>query len=541
LRYLRVVNEVGDKTSSLGDADKIENLFPNTFGQPFLTVQRGKQTRGHKNPLRIGVVLSGGQAAGGHNVICGLFDFVKSVHPDSQLIGFLAGPIGIIKGKSINLTESLIDQYRNQGGFDIIGTGRDKIEKKEHFEASRQSCIALDLDGLVVIGGDDSNTNAALLAEDFSVNRLKTKIIGVPKTIDGDLKDIPNKIETSFGFDTATKMYSHLIANIATDSNSARKYYHFIRLMGRSASHITLECALKTHPNIALIGEEVEAKKQTLSRITDDMCTVIARRAEKGKNFGIILLPEGLIEFVPEVNVLIKEINEILANNSASPKQQQQQGVTSMEHLIRGQLTEHSGQLFDTLPASIREELLLERDPHGNVQVSKIETEKLLIKLITDRLAVWKKEGKFKGSFAALSHFFGYEGRCCLPSNFDSNYCYALGNVAGALVEAGKTGYMASVGNLSAGVGDWKCGGVPLTVMMNVERRAGKDKPVIRKALVDLEGRPFGYFVKRREKWSLKEDYVNPGPIQFYGPNAEDKTLTLILESGTTRPFKSYL
>lgn len=507
-------------TSSLAQPEEIEKRLPHIFGQPRVELEAAS-TAGDDashSPLRIGVVLSGGQAAGGHNVIAGLFDYVAAGHPHSKLYGFIGGPIGLVKGDFIVIDAPLVAKYRNQGGFDIIGTGRDKIETDKQLLASRVVCENLALDGLVIIGGDDSNTNAALLAEYFKSHHLKTNVVGVPKTIDGDLKSSLG-VEVSFGFDTACMIYSELIGNIATDANSSRKYYHFIRLMGRSASHITLECALQTRPNITLIGEEVAARKQTLSDLTNELCHVIVERAKAGKNFGIVLLPEGLIEFVPEVHRLISELNELMAKGNSAD-------------VVGEKLTEESRAVFDFLPSAIRHELLLDRDPHGNVQVSKIETEKLFIHLVTKELKRRKANGQFKGSFSAMGHFFGYEGRCGLPSNFDSNYCYALGRTAGALLDHGLTGYMASVSNLTAPPEQWKSGGLPLTALMNMERRKGKNVPVIRKALVDLDAAPYKELLRHREKWARGEHYRNPGPIQFYGPASGEVNITLQLEFG---------
>eukprot|EP01103_Thecamoeba_quadrilineata_P014831 TRINITY_DN4520_c0_g1_i1.p1 TRINITY_DN4520_c0_g1~~TRINITY_DN4520_c0_g1_i1.p1 ORF type:complete len:535 (-),score=102.28 TRINITY_DN4520_c0_g1_i1:174-1778(-) len=476
--------------------DGIRKLFPLTSLQPLINLIPGPNVAGA--PLKVGVVLSGGPAPGGHNVISGIFDYLKSRNTQSQLFGFLGGPKGVIKGKFIEISETLLAKYRNQGGFDIIGTGRDKIETPEDFKSSLQVCSNLQLDGLVVVGGDDSNTNAALLAEYFLTNKIKTKVIGTPKTIDGDLKS--KQVEVSFGFDSATKVYSSLIANIATDANSSLKYYHFIRLMGRSASHITLECALQTHPNIAFIGEEVEAKKKTLKQLTSQIVDVVVERAKKGINHGVILIPEGLIEFIPEVGVLIRELNEVL---SGSP-----------DHTnIEKKLTKESASVFALLPKMIQEQLLLDRDPHGNVQVSRIETETLLASLVAEKIEQLKANGSFKGSFNFTKHFFGYEGRCVPPTNFDSDYCYVLGKTAGALIELGKTGLLAIVRNLTAPVEQWRAGGLPLTSLMDIERRKGKNKPVIKKALVELDGPAFKTFVEVRDQWAMHCAYRNPGRI----------------------------
>ncbi|XP_073280690.1 pyrophosphate--fructose 6-phosphate 1-phosphotransferase subunit beta-like [Primulina huaijiensis] len=505
----------GPPSSAAGNPDEIAKLFPFLFGQPSATLVPGDSSK--VQGLKIGVVLSGGQAPGGHNVISGIYDYLQSHCKGSTLYGFRGGPAGIMKCKYVELTSDYVYPYRNQGGFDMICSGRDKIETPEQFKQAEETAIKLDLDGLVVIGGDDSNTNACLLAENFRSKNLKTKVIGCPKTIDGDLKC--KEVPTSFGFDTACKIYAEMIGNVMIDARSTGKYYHFVRLMGRAASHITLECALQTHPNITLIGEEVAAKKQTLKNVTDYIADVICKRAELGYNYGVILIPEGLIDFVPEVQHLIAELNEILAHD-----------IIDEAGAWKKKLTSKSVQLFDLLPLAIQDQLLLERDPHGNVQVAKIETEKMLIQMVETELEMRKKGASYKCQFKGQSHFFGYEGRCGLPSNFDSTYCYALGYAAAVLLQSGKTGLISSVGNLAAPVSEWTVGGTPLTLLMDVERRHGKFKPVIKKAMVELEGAPFKKFVSMREEWALKNRYLNPGPIQFVGPASDAVNHTLLLE-----------
>nr|KJB67274.1 hypothetical protein B456_010G184300 [Gossypium raimondii] len=502
----------GPASSAAGNPDEIAKLFPNLFGQPSsMLVPNGVDNIGSDQKLKIGVVLSGGQAPGGHNVISGIFG--------STLYGFKGGPAGIMKGKYVELTADYIYPYRNQGGFDMICSGRDKIETPEQFKQAEETAAKLDLDGLVVIGGDDSNTNACLLAENFRSKNLKTRVIGCPKTIDGDLKC--KEVPTSFGFDTACKIYAEMIGNVMIDARSTGKYYHFVRLMGRAASHITLECALQTHPNITIIGEEVAAKKLTLKNVTDYMVDVICKRAELGYNYGVILIPEGLIDFIPEVQQLIAELNEILAHD-----------VVDENGLWKKKLTDQSLKLFEFLPQAIQEQLMLERDPHGNVQVAKIETEKMLIQMVETELEKRKQEGSYKANFKGQSHFFGYEGRCGLPTNFDASYCYALGYGAGALLHSGKTGLISSVGNLCAPVEEWTVGGTALTSMMDVERRHGKFKPVIKKAMVELDGAPFKKFASLREEWASKNCYISPGPIQFVGPASNAVNHTLLLELG---------
>ncbi|XP_058220380.1 pyrophosphate--fructose 6-phosphate 1-phosphotransferase subunit beta-like [Rhododendron vialii] len=510
----------GPSSSAAGNPDEIAKLFPNLFGQPSAILVPGSLPKAALDErLKIGVVLSGGQAPGGHNVICGIFDYLQGRTNGSTLYGFKGGPAGIMKCKYIELTTEFIHPYRNQGGFDMICSGRDKIETPEQFQQAEETALKLDLDGLVVIGGDDSNTNACLLAEYFRSKNLKSHVIGCPKTIDGDLKC--KEVPTSFGFDTACKIYAEMIGNVMIDARSTGKYYHFVRLMGRAASHITLECALQTHPNITIIGEEVAAKKETLKNVTDYITDIICKRAELGYNYGVILIPEGLIDFIPEVQLLIAELNEILAHDDVDKS-----GVWKKK------LRSQSLQLFELLPQAIQEQLLLERDPHGNVQVAKIETEKMLIQMVETELENRRNAGSYDKQFNGQSHFFGYEGRCGLPSNFDANYCYALGYAAGALLHSGKTGLISSVGNLGAPVEEWTVGGTPLTSLMDVERRHGKFKPVIKKAMVELEGAPFKKFASVREEWAIKNRYFNPGPLQFSGPTANETNHTLMLELG---------
>ncbi|PIA38084.1 hypothetical protein AQUCO_02800020v1 [Aquilegia coerulea] len=511
----------GPNSSAAGNPDEIAKLFPNLFGQPSASLV-ASETEG-LNPdqkLRIGVVLSGGQAPGGHNVISGIFDYLQERAKGSSLYGFKGGPAGIMKGKYVELTPEFIYPYRNQGGFDMICSGRDKIETPEQFKQAEETAVKLDLDGLVVIGGDDSNTNACLLAENFRGKNLKTRVIGCPKTIDGDLKS--KEVPISFGFDTACKIYAEMIGNVMIDARSTGKYYHFVRLMGRAASHITLECALQTHPNATIIGEEVAAKKQTLKSVTDYITDIICKRADLGYNYGVILIPEGLIDFIPEVQQLIAELNEILAHD-----------VVDEGGVWKNKLQPQSQKLFDLLPQAIQEQLLLERDPHGNVQVAKIETEKMLIQMVETELGKRKQEGRYDKEFKGQSHFFGYEGRCGLPTNFDSTYCYSLGYAAGALIHSGKTGLISSVGNLGAPVEDWTVGGTALTSLMDVERRHGKFKPVIKKAMVELDGAPFKKFASMRGEWAIKNRYISPGPIQFNGPASRDISHTLLLELGS--------
>ncbi|MDD2404320.1 MAG: diphosphate--fructose-6-phosphate 1-phosphotransferase [Lentisphaerae bacterium] len=501
----------GIPTTAAGDAEKIEKLFPATYGNPEIIFQKSAQAKSG-TPLNVGVILSGGQAPGGHNVIAGIYDGVKSIHQGSKVFGFLKGPDGLIKNQLIELTGDIIDAHRNTGGFDMIGSGRTKLEQEEHFIAAQKHCEANGISTLVIIGGDDSNTNACLLAEYFKSRKIAINVIGCPKTIDGDLKN--SCIETSFGFDTACRVYSELIGNIERDANSAKKYWHFIKLMGRSASHICLECALQTQPNITIISEEVAAKKMTLSQIVEYMAGIIAARAANGMNFGVALIPEGLIEFIPEVKNLISSLNDLLAREADAF-----QKITDSNEkvdFVKGKLDGENGKVFNSLPGGIQLQLCLDRDPHGNVQVSLIETEKMLAEMVGKRL---KSMDNFKGKFSTQTHFFGYEGRCAAPSNYDADYCYSLGFTAAALANAGRTGYMAVVRNTIKPASEWTAGGVPITMMMNVERRHGEDKPVIRKALTELDGAPFKFFSQNREKWAIETEYVYPGPIQYFGPS----------------------
>ena len=509
-----IVINFGEPTSAIADQVELEKLFKNTYGKPEALFQKGSNPDAGKK-LRVGIILSGGQAPGGHNVIAGLYDGIKKGNKDSVVLGFKGGPSGLIDGDYVEITDSFMDEYRNTGGFDMIGSGRTKIETPEQYAASVATAEKLDLDAVVIIGGDDSNTNAALLAERFLELGKKTRVIGVPKTIDGDLKN--QQIETSFGFDTACKTYSELIGNIGRDANSAKKYWHFIKLMGRSASHIALECALQTQPNICLISEEVEAKQLTLRAITDDICKVIAKRAENKENFGVVLIPEGLVEFIPEMKALIAELNDTMAGHQEEFNSLA--NFAARKDWLKSHLTSASYETFASLPEAIAAQFLADRDPHGNVQVSRIETEKLLASMVEERLAVMKKEGSYKGTFSSYTHFFGYEGRCAFPSNFDADYCYALGYTAFLLIASGVTGYLSSVRNLTAPAAQWTAGGIPLTMMMNMEQRHGSKKPVIRKALVELDGKPFLEFAAHRDEWAVNTSYLFPGAIQYYGPS----------------------
>jgi diphosphate--fructose-6-phosphate 1-phosphotransferase len=519
---------LGEATKSVSDQDAIQSLFPNTYGLPKLTFEASSEAVEAK-PLNAGVILSGGQAPGGHNVIAGIFDGIKKIHPDSRLYGFLMGPDGLVKHNYIELTSQIIDEYRNTGGFDIIGSGRTKLEEKEQFDKGLEVLKKLDIRALVIIGGDDSNTNAAVLAEYYKAIGAPVQVIGCPKTIDGDLKN--EQIETSFGFDTATKVYAEVIGNIQRDCNSARKYWHFIKLMGRSASHIALECALQVRPNVAIISEEVEAKNLTLDDVVTSIAEVVAERAKNGENFGTVLIPEGLIEFVPAMKALIAELNDFLAHHEGEFRAVASEDQRSF---IIEKLSKANSDLYASLPTTVARQLTLDRDPHGNVQVSLIETEKLLAEMVGTKLAEWKKDGRFVGKFAPLTHFFGYEGRCAMPSNFDADYCYALGRTAACLIAAGVTGYMSSVQNLTAPAKEWIAGGIPTTMMMNMERRHGEMKPVIQKALVDLNGKPFAFFAAHRAEWAKTTSFTYPGPIQFYGPVelCDQPSRTLALEQG---------
>ena len=515
----------GAPTQSVDNQEEIKALFPNTYGMPLVEFVPA-ETETHK-AMNVGVILSGGQAPGGHNVISGLFDEVKKLNPENRLYGFLMGPGGLVDHKYIEITEELIADYRNTGGFDLIGSGRTKLEKEDQFEKGIEILRELNIKALVIIGGDDSNTNACVLAEYYAAKNYGVQVIGCPKTIDGDLKN--DQIETSFGFDTACKTYSEVIGNIERDCNSARKYWHFIKLMGRSASHIALECALQTQPNICLISEEIQQKDLTLNQVVEQIAETVAYRASQGNNFGVVLIPEGLIEFIPAIGRLIQELNDLLAAHGADYKDLDKQ---AQREYILSHLSEANKATFETLPEGVARQLSLDRDPHGNVQVSLIETEKLLSEMVGDKLTQWKKEGKYNGKFSPLHHFFGYEGRCAAPSNFDADYCYALGTSAAQLIANGKTGYMAIVKNTTAGTDEWKAGGVPITMMMNMERRNGEMKPVIRKALVELDGKPFKTFAAHRDEWAKNTCYVYPGPIQYWGPSdvCDQTTKTLKLE-----------
>ncbi|MBE5852556.1 MAG: diphosphate--fructose-6-phosphate 1-phosphotransferase [Lachnospiraceae bacterium] len=518
----------GNETQSVADQEKIKALFPNTYGKKEITFEKGQNTSEAKKQV-VGVILSGGQAPGGHNVVCGLYDALKATNKENELYGFKGGPSGLIEDDYIVLTDEYVDQFRNTGGFDIIGSGRTKLETNEQFAIAAEVCKKHGITAIVIIGGDDSNTNAGILAEYFAANNTGVQVIGCPKTIDGDLKN--EDIECSFGFDTATKTYSEIIGNIARDCNSAKKYWHFIKVMGRSASHVALECALETQPNICLISEEVAAKKMSLSAIADYIADSVEARAAKGMNFGIAVIPEGVVEFVPEFSVLIQEINELLAGSKADEFNALPTWEAKYAFIEKG-LTKESMEVFAILPQAIQQQLFLERDPHGNVQVSLIESEKLFSALVADKLAARKAAGTYKGKFSTLHHFLGYEGRCAFPSNFDSDYCYSLGYNAFMLIQYGYNGYLSKVSNLSAPANEWVAGGMPITKMMNIERRHGEDKPVIKKALVELDGAPFKYFEAHREQWALETCFKYPGAIQYYGPTevCDITTVTLALE-----------
>ena len=521
------VNE-GEATSSVADQDKIKALFPNTYGKPEIRFEKGSNTSAAKKQV-VGVILSGGQAPGGHNVICGLYDALKATDKSNVLLGFKGGPSGLIDDDYVEFDDKFIDAYRNTGGFDIIGSGRTKLETTEQFKVVTEVAKKHGLTAIVIIGGDDSNTNAAVLAEYMAANNTGVQVIGCPKTIDGDLKN--EDIEASFGFDTATKTYSELIGNIERDANSAKKYWHFIKVMGRSASHVALECALETQPNICLIGEEVAAKKMSLSQIASQIADSVEKRGNAGNNFGVAIIPEGIVEFVPEFSKLIAEINELLAGANTEKFNSLPDWDAKYKFIEEG-LTKESMAVFAILPQLIQQQLFLERDPHGNVQVSLIESEKLLSALVKDELDKRKKAGTYKGKFGALHHFFGYEGRCAFPSNFDADYCYSLGYNAFMLIQYGFTGYLSKVSNLSKPAEEWVAGGMPITKMMNIERRNGEDKPVIRKALVELDGAPFKFFAANRDKWAVETAFTYPGAIQYYGPSevCDLTTRTLALE-----------
>ena len=525
----KLIMTEGEKTQSVADQKAISELFKNSYGLPTVTFSTSDNENA-KPAKNIGVILSGGQAPGGHNVIAGLFDALKQANPENKLYGFLGGPSGIIEGKYIELTSDIIDQYRNTGGFDIIGSGRTKLETEDQFKKAWNVCQNLNITGIVIIGGDDSNTNAALLAEWFLEKNAGIQVIGCPKTIDGDLKN--EQIEISFGFDTATKTYAELVGNIQRDANSAKKYWHFIKLMGRSASHVALEVALQTHPNVTLISEEVEAKKMSLAEVVTEITKVVVARAEEGKNFGIVLVPEGLIEFIPEIKSMIANLNDVLALIEDDADYTNATTEAEKYEIIKNRLEPQNAVVYSSLPTMIKSQLLMDRDPHGNVQVSRIDTEKLLIAMVKERLAKMKEEGRYNSKFSDLAHFFGYEGRCAFPSNFDADYCYSLGFNAFALMNFGLTGYISSVRNLTAPAKDWVAGGIPLTMMMNIEKRHGEFKPVIKKALVEIDGPVFKYLQDNREQWALEDCYMFPGAIQYFGPSevADITTRTLQLE-----------
>ncbi len=522
-----IVAVKGEATKPEANAEQIKALFPNTCGIEKISFEKGKNDK-IKEARNVGVILSGGQAPGGHNVISGLFDAIKKANPESKLYGFKGGPSGIIEDDTMEITEEYLSEYRNTGGFDIIGSGRTKLETEEQFQLAKKTCEKHGISAVVIIGGDDSNTNAAVLAEYFLSQNAGIQVIGCPKTIDGDLKN--DSIEISFGFDTATKTYSELIGNIERDANSAKKYWHFIKVMGRSASHIALECALETQPNICLVSEEIENNETSLAEVVENISNVVAKRAENGNNFGVIIIPEGLVEFIPEVKALIGELNDLLAKEAASYAK-----LTTTEaqvEFILSNVTKKSADVFSILPASIRMQLLMDRDPHGNVQVSRIETDKMLIEMVAKKLEEMKADGKYVGKFSGLNHFFGYEGRCAFPSNFDADYCYSLGYNAFMLIASGLSGYLSSVKNLSAPASEWVAGGIPITMMMNMEQRNGELKPVIKKALVELDGAPFKYYEKHRELWAVETCFTYPGAIQYYGPAevCDITTRTLALE-----------
>ena len=520
----------GEKTTSAADQEKIAELFPNTYGEPEVTFEKGQNTSAAKKQV-VGVILSGGQAPGGHNVVSGLYDALKATNKENVLIGFKGGPSGLIEDNFIVFDDAYINEYRNTGGFDIIGSGRTKLETEEQFKIATEVCKKHGITAIVIIGGDDSNTNACVLAEYMAAHKTDVQVIGCPKTIDGDLKN--EDIEISFGFDTATKTYSELIGNIERDCNSAKKYWHFIKVMGRSASHVALECALECQPNICLISEEVKAKKQSLSEIADYIADAVEKRAADGNNFGVVVIPEGVVEFVPEFSALISEINELLAGSKADAFNALESWTEKYAFIEKG-LSKEAMEVFAILPQAIQQQLFLERDPHGNVQVSLIESEKLFAALVGDKLKARKAAGTYTGKYATQTHFFGYEGRCAFPSNFDADYCYSLGYNAFMLIQYGYNGYLSKVSNLSRPAEEWVAGGMPITKMMNIERRHGEDKPVIKKALVELDGKPFKYFEAHRDEWAVETSYVFPGAIQYYGPTevCDITTRTLALEQG---------
>jgi diphosphate-dependent phosphofructokinase len=516
----------GEPTQSVADQHEIKALFPNTYGLPVVTFD--SPADGKAEAVKVGVILSGGQAPGGHNVIAGLYDGLKKINAKSELYGFLGGPSGLVDNKYLKLDAAIVDEYRNTGGFDIIGSGRTKLEKEAQFDKVIENCKALGITAVVIVGGDDSNTNACMLAEYCAKKNSGLLVVGCPKTIDGDLKN--EWIEASFGFDTSAKVYCELIGNIQRDANSAKKYWHFVKLMGRNASHVALECALRTHPNITLISEEVAEKKRTLHEIIQEIAAVVKNRAENGKDFGVVLVPEGLIEFIPEMRLMIDELNDQLAANA---KFYETLNTDDEKwQFVNRTLSAAASHTFSSMPIDIQRQLLADRDPHGNVQVSRIETEKLLIEMVVEQLKEWKALGSYTGKFSTVNHFFGYEGRCAAPSNFDADYCYSLGYTASSLINAGLTGYLSSVRNLTKPADQWVAGGIPLTMMMNLERRHGKDVPVIKKALVELYGKPFLEFAAHRANWALNDDYQYPGPIQYFGPSevCDLTTATIRLE-----------
>lgn len=520
----------GEETTSVADQEKIKALFPNTYGKKEITFQKGQNTSVAKKQV-VGVILSGGQAPGGHNVVCGLYDALKATNPENVLYGFKKGPSGLLEDDYLIFDDAYIDQFRNTGGFDIIGSGRTKLETEDQFAVAAEVCKKHGITAIVIIGGDDSNTNAAVLAEYFAAHDAGVQVIGCPKTIDGDLKN--EDIECSFGFDTATKTYSEVIGNIERDANSAKKYWHFVKVMGRSASHVALECALQTQPNVCLISEEVAEKKMSLSQIADYIADSVEARAAKGMNFGVAIIPEGVVEFIPEFSALIAEINELLAGSKAEAFNALPNWKEKYAFIEKG-LSQEAMAVFAILPEGIQQQLFLERDPHGNVQVSLIESEKLFSAIVKAKLEERKAAGTYKGKFNALHHFFGYEGRCAFPSNFDADYCYSLGYNAFMLIQYGYNGYLSKVSNLSKSADEWVAGGMPITKMMNIERRHGEDKPVIRKALVELDGKPFKFFEAHREQWAKETCYTYPGAIQYYGPAevCDLTTRTLALEKG---------
>ncbi len=522
----------GEKTSAVKNMEEIQELFPEIFGKPIVKFSDSGEKLNYEKK-NVGVILSGGQAPGGHNVIAGLYDALKSANPENELYGFLGGPSGIVDGDYIKFTDSYIDKFRNTGGFDIIGSGRTKLETEDQFKATYNTCENLGINAIVVVGGDDSNTNACMLAQWMAEKKTGIQVIGCPKTIDGDLKN--DQIEISFGFDTATKTYAELVGNIQRDANSAKKYWHFIKLMGRSASHVALEVALQTQPNITLISEEVEAKSQSLDSIVNYITDIVARRGNEGKNFGVALIPEGLIEFIPEMKSMISKLNDILAIVEDDADFMNAHNQCEKYDIIQSKMEFAEASVFHALPVMIKDQLLMDRDPHGNVQVSRIETEKLLIEMVREKLNEMKKQGTYRGKFSDQAHFFGYEGRCAMPSNFDADYCYSLGYNAFALIQAGLTGYLSSVKNLTKPATDWVAGGVPLTMMMNMEKRHGKFKPVIQKALVELDGPVFKELETHRETWALENNYIFPGAVQYFGPSevCDITTQTLLLEQQT--------